>query len=66
MNFFIAKVHGAEKIRVRDKQTVSLPLKRGLIYVTRTVVSGGKFHEIPVQLDRQDQYARWRGCWSAL
>lgn len=66
MNFYIAKVNGAEKLRVSNPTQLSIPLKRGVIYVTRTVVGGGRWVEVPTRLDRQDQYKQWTGCWSAL
>lgn len=66
MNFYIAKVHGAEKIRATDRNTLSIPLERGKIYVTRTVVGNGKAVEVPLKLDRQKYYREWTGCWSAL
>lgn len=67
MNLYIAKVNGAEKLRVSNPTQLSISLKRGDIYVIRTVVgSGNKLTEVPLRLDRQDHYKQWTGCWSAL
>jgi len=66
MNFTVARVHGLEKVRVDAKQDMSLPLKRGTIYVYRTVVGSGKAVSVPIRLDRQDHYKEWSGCWCAL
>jgi len=66
VNFYIAKVNGAEKLRTSQTEVLSLPLTRGVIYVTRTVVGNGKAVEVPVRLDRQDHFKQWTGCWSAL
>jgi len=66
MNLYIARVHGVEKLRVTDRSSTTLPVKRGVIYITRTVVNGNKLTEVPLKLDRQDRYREWSGCWSAL
>ena len=66
MNFIVARVHGVEKLRVTYKGSTTLPVKRGVIYVTRTVVNGNKLTEVPLRLDRQDRYKEWTGCWSGL
>jgi hypothetical protein len=68
MNFIVARVHGVEKLRITDKNSHTLPVKRGVVYVTRTVVNGNnnKLTEVPLRLDRQDRYKEWTGCWSGL
>jgi len=67
MNFTVARVHGLEKVRVDTKQDMSLPLKRGTIYVYRTVVGdNNKLVQVPLKLDKQHSYKEWSGCWSAL
>jgi hypothetical protein len=67
MNFTVARVHGLEKVRVDAKQDMSLPLKRGTIYVYRTVVGdNNKLVQVPLKLDKQHSYKEWSGCWSAL
>jgi len=67
MNFIVARVHGVEKLRVTDRNSVSLPLTRGHIYVYRTVVGdNNKLVQVPLKLDSQRSYKEWTGCWSAL
>lgn len=67
MNLTIARVHGVEKMCLRKRHKSNPPMtNRGVIYVTRTVVSDEGVAEVPLRLDRQDKYTEWTGCWSAL
>lgn len=67
MNLTIARVHGLEKMCLRKNSKPSyMATNRGVIYVTRTVISDEGMAEVPLRLDRQDKYTEWTGCWSAL
>lgn len=64
MNLYIARVNGAEKLCIRKR--VHTATNRGVVYVYRTIWSDEGVAEVPVRLDRQDQYKQWTGCWCAL